>query len=252
MPAEFDASHHTPGDLDRAFLHWLTRATEVIPAAGEPSHVATAIANDRPALVRRGLLLNYLTIAYNVVEAIVSVAAGVVSGSVALVTFGVDSAIEVTSSLAAHWRLRADLDPERRERAERATHRIIGWSFLTLAAYIIVESVATLWQREAPQASRPNLPLCLPLRHSAGWGRSERRSRLVVGRPGGRITHGPHHRQGRAGRRARSGGVRLRLTWPPMLSTPAGELPHRRAPRRAGRNWRPCRGTLPPRRRAAP
>jgi divalent metal cation (Fe/Co/Zn/Cd) transporter len=76
-----------------------------------------------------------------------------VSGSVALVSFGVDSAIEVTSSLAAHWRLRADIDPERRERAERITHRIIGWTFLALAAYVVVESVATLWRREVPEAS---------------------------------------------------------------------------------------------------
>ena len=74
------------------------------------THALTA---DRSVLVRRGLLLNWLTIGYNTIEAIVSVAAGLVSGSVALVSFGVDSGIEVTSSLAAQWRLRADTDPER-------------------------------------------------------------------------------------------------------------------------------------------
>jgi len=115
----------------------------------------------RPALVRRGLLLNYLTICYNAVEAIISVAAGVVSGSVALVSFGVDSGIEVTSSLAAHWRLRADLDPERRERVERVTHRIIGWSFLGLAAYVVVESAGTLWERKAPEASPVGLAILI-------------------------------------------------------------------------------------------
>jgi hypothetical protein len=73
---------------------------------------------------------NYLTIGYNTVEAIVSVAAGLVAGSVALIGFGVDSGIEVTASVAAQWRLRSDLDPVRRERAERVTHRIIGGSFL--------------------------------------------------------------------------------------------------------------------------
>ena len=108
---------------------------------------------DRPALVRRGLWLNYITIGYNLIEAVISVAVGVVSGSVALVSFGVDSGIEVTSSLAAHWRLRAETDPERRERVERLTHRIIGASFLALAAYVVVESATTLWQREAPEAS---------------------------------------------------------------------------------------------------
>jgi divalent metal cation (Fe/Co/Zn/Cd) transporter len=111
--------------------------------------------------VRRGLLLNYLTIGYNAAEAIISLAAGVVSGSVALVSFGVDSGIEVTSSLAAHWRLRADLNPERRERVERVTHHIIGWCFLALAAYIVVESVLTLWEREAPEASPVGLAILI-------------------------------------------------------------------------------------------
>jgi len=115
--------------------------------------MTTALATDRAVLVRRGLWLNYLTIGYNLVEAVISVAAAIVSGSVALVTFGVDSGIEVTSSLAAHWRLRADIDPERREWVERITHRIIGWSFLALAAYVVVESGTTLWRGEAPEAS---------------------------------------------------------------------------------------------------
>src|SRR4051812_43136532 len=110
-------------------------------------------ARHRPSLVRRGLWLNYLTIGYNTIEAIVSLAAGVVAGSVALIGFGVDSGIEVTASLAAQWRLRSDLDPERRERVERVTYRVIGWSFFALAAYITVESVTTLYQREAPEPS---------------------------------------------------------------------------------------------------
>ena len=113
----------------------------------------TDLALARSALVRRGLLLNWITIGYNAVEAIISVAAGVASGSVALLSFGVDSGIEVTSSVAAHWRLRADTDPERRERVEQLTHRIIGASFLALAAYVTIESVMTLWRREAPEAS---------------------------------------------------------------------------------------------------
>lgn len=121
--------------------------------------MTTTAATDRSALVRRGLQLNYFTIGYNIVEAIVSVASGLVSGSVALVSFGVDSAIEVTSSVAAHWRLRADTDPELRERVERSTHRIIGASFLALAAYIVVEGVTTLWQREAPEASPVGLAI---------------------------------------------------------------------------------------------
>src|SRR4051812_42420221 len=115
--------------------------------------MSDAVALSRPALVRRGLWLNYMTIGYNTIEAIVSLAAGVIAGSVALIGFGVDSGIEVTASLAAQWRLRSDLDPGRRERVERVTYRVIGWSFLALATYITVESVTTLYQRQAPEPS---------------------------------------------------------------------------------------------------
>ena len=83
-------------------------------------------ATQRGALVRRGLWLNYATIAYNSLEAVVSLVAGVMAGSVALVGFGIDSVIEVTASAAAQWRLRADIDRARRERAERVTLRVIG------------------------------------------------------------------------------------------------------------------------------
>ena len=107
----------------------------------------------RPALVRRGLQLNYLTIGYNTLEAVVSLAAGIIAGSVALVGFGVDSVIEVSASLAAQWRLRADLDPVRRERVEHLTIRIIGGTFLALAAYVAYESVNTLVNREEPDGS---------------------------------------------------------------------------------------------------
>jgi len=107
----------------------------------------------RPALVRRGLRLNYLTIGYNTLEAIVALAAGVAAGSIALIGFGVDSVIEVTASLAAQWRLRADLDPVRRERVEHFTVRIIGGTFLALAAYVAYESINTLVAREEPDGS---------------------------------------------------------------------------------------------------
>ena len=113
----------------------------------------------RTALVQRGLALNYLTIGYNVIEAIVAIGAGIVAGSVALVGFGLDSVIEVTASGAAQWRLRADLDAARRERVERATLRIIGWSFLALAAYVVYDSADALLRREPPERSVVGLVL---------------------------------------------------------------------------------------------
>lgn len=75
------------------------------------------------------------------------------AGSVALLGFGVDSVIEVTATLAAQWRLRADLDPVRRERVEHLTVRIIGGTFLALAAYVAYESINTLVAREEPAGS---------------------------------------------------------------------------------------------------
>ena len=120
---------------------------------------APSNALSRPALVRRGLALNWLTIGYNVVEAVVAIGAGVVSGSVALLGFGLDSVIEVTASGAAQWRLRADLDPVRRAHAERVTLRIIGWSFLALATYVVIDSAATLLQHEPPERSVVGLVL---------------------------------------------------------------------------------------------
>jgi divalent metal cation (Fe/Co/Zn/Cd) transporter len=92
------------------------------------------LSNDRHSLVRRGFWLNYATIAYNSLEAIVSLVAGLIAGSVALVGFGFDSVIEVTAGAAAQWRLRADWNEARRERVEPTTMRIVGWCFMALPA----------------------------------------------------------------------------------------------------------------------
>ncbi len=121
----------------------------------------STVVSARPALVRRGLRLNYLTIGYNTLEGVVSLAAGVVAGSVALIGFGVDSVIEVTASAAAQWRLRADVNPARRARVERVTHRVIGVSFLALSAYVAVESLTTLWRQEAPDPSPIGLAILI-------------------------------------------------------------------------------------------
>ena len=112
-----------------------------------------SIPDHRRTLVRRGLWLNYATIGYNTLEALASLVAGLFAGSVALVSFGIDSVIEVSAAGAAQWRLRADLDRARRERVERVTLRIIGASFLALAAYVAYDGGTTLWRREQPERS---------------------------------------------------------------------------------------------------
>ena len=68
--------------------------------------VATLSAERRVALHHRALWLEYFTVGWNVVEALVAIGAGVIAGSVALIGFGADSAIEVISAVGLLWRLR--------------------------------------------------------------------------------------------------------------------------------------------------
>jgi divalent metal cation (Fe/Co/Zn/Cd) transporter len=111
----------------------------------------------RPELVRRGQRLEYFTIGYNSLEGLVSIVAGLIAGSVSLVGFGLDSAIEVASGAALLWRLHNDLNQSRREEVERTTLRIVGWCFLALAAYVAYESASTLIRHEAPERSIPGI-----------------------------------------------------------------------------------------------
>jgi len=68
---------------------------------------------NRQALVRLGQRLEYFTVVWNGLEALVSIVAGIIAGSVALVGFGLDSVIEMASGLVLLWRLHHDLDPSR-------------------------------------------------------------------------------------------------------------------------------------------
>jgi divalent metal cation (Fe/Co/Zn/Cd) transporter len=104
----------------------------------------------RNILVRRGQLLSRVTLAYNAAEGIAALIAGSVAGSVALVGFGIDSVIEVPSSVTALWRLRSDADPGARERTERIAVRIIGESLVALALYVAADATHALWTRATP------------------------------------------------------------------------------------------------------
>ena len=115
------------------------------------SSEAISLTARRQALVRRGLWLNYATIGYNCLEAGAALIAGWLSGSVALVSFGIDSVIEVAASGAAQWRLRTDVQSARRQDVERTTARIIGWSFLAVAVYVVVDSGRALLLRDHPE-----------------------------------------------------------------------------------------------------
>lgn len=94
----------------------------------------------RAVLARRIRLLVAATIAYNVIEAVVAITAGRTANSTALIGFGLDSVIEVSSAAAVAWQF-AGSDPEARE---RAALRIIAFSFFALAAYVTVQSAGAL------------------------------------------------------------------------------------------------------------
>ncbi len=97
----------------------------------------------RHDLLRRGLLLEIATVLWNVVEGVVAVAAGTVSGSVALIGFGIDSFVETASAVVVGWRLNAELrgrSAEASGRIERTASRIAGVLLLLLAAYITIDA----------------------------------------------------------------------------------------------------------------
>jgi divalent metal cation (Fe/Co/Zn/Cd) transporter len=99
------------------------------------------------------------TLAYNLIEGVVAVVAGVASGSVSLVGFGLDSGIEVMAGATGIWRLGRDADPVHRAAAERRALRLIGVSFLALAAWVTWEAIEALLSRSEPRVSPVGIAL---------------------------------------------------------------------------------------------
>lgn len=103
-------------------------------------HLPSPTAERRAVLGRRAQLLAGASVVYNLIEAVVAIAAGAIASSVALVGFGLDSLVEMGSGLVILWQFRAAL-PESRE---RQALRLIAISFFALAGYVGVESVRSL------------------------------------------------------------------------------------------------------------
>lgn len=123
------------------------------PAAGSAAGLA-----ETTVLERRIRLLVAATISYNVVEAVVALLAGHRASSTALVGFGLDSVVEVSSAAAVAWQFSAR-DPAVREARERSALRVIALSFFALAAYVAVTSVAALVGARSAQESGVGLAL---------------------------------------------------------------------------------------------
>jgi divalent metal cation (Fe/Co/Zn/Cd) transporter len=103
-----------------------------------------------PDAVQRGRRLEYLTLAWNSLEAVAAIAAGVIAGSIALVGFGLDSVIECFSGSVLLWRLREGVEGERRE---RVALRLVGASFLALALYVAYDAIGSLARQQTPEKS---------------------------------------------------------------------------------------------------
>jgi cation diffusion facilitator family transporter len=116
----------------------------------------------RERLQRRGVRLEWFTVAWNVAEALVAIAAGIAAGSIALVGFGVDSGIEVVAASALLWRFRrarADASAAEHGRAEQRALYVVAATFFALAGYIAFEAILGLASRDEPETSTVGLIL---------------------------------------------------------------------------------------------
>jgi divalent metal cation (Fe/Co/Zn/Cd) transporter len=111
--------------------------------------------------VQRGIRLEYLTVGWNVLEGAIAIVAGSIAGSVALIGFGLDSAIESSSGAVLLWRLHAERNGENVERIERTALKLVGIGFLLLAAYVAFDSISTLLSRKASRRSVVGIALSL-------------------------------------------------------------------------------------------
>lgn len=104
-------------------------------------------------MVISGKKLEYFTIAWHLLEGVISLLAGLASGSLSLVGFGVDSLIELASGATMLWRMGVDHRIDERERNEKLALQLIGWSFIALAVYLVFEAVVSFARKQAPEHS---------------------------------------------------------------------------------------------------
>ncbi|MEW1979055.1 cation transporter [Kocuria palustris] len=112
-------------------------------------------ADRRAVLHRRIRWIVAGTITYNVIEAVIALAAGTVASSSALIGFGLDSIVEVLSAAAVAWQFAAP-DPHRRE---KIALRVIAFSFFGLAAFVTVDAVRALAGAAEPEHSPVGIAL---------------------------------------------------------------------------------------------
>lgn len=130
----------------------------------EPPEVepAPAPGEARRRHLQRGLRLEVFTVAYNVLEAGIALAAAWLAGSVALLGFGFDSVVETLSGAVLLWRLRregAGAEPAEVARVETRAQRLVAASLILLGLVVLVESARSLWTARLPEPSRIGIVL---------------------------------------------------------------------------------------------
>jgi divalent metal cation (Fe/Co/Zn/Cd) transporter len=139
------------------------------PTAPLPLFTAPTAAAHRPAagisraewlrLAHRAKVLSWVSLGYMTLEGAVAIGAGIVAGSVALIGFGIDSAIEGFASLVIVWRFTGHRLLS--EHAEQRAQRLVAMQFFLLAPYIAYESLGALIAGERPEVSPVGIVLAL-------------------------------------------------------------------------------------------
>ncbi len=136
-----------------------------------PSPLVLPPRPDRLPLIREAFRLEWFTIGWMIIEALVAISAGISAGSLVLLTFGLDSVIELASAGVLVWRLLVELRRGQTfsERAERTASRIGGALLFVLAAYVTAAAAWQLWNGSGEQFSWPGFIVALAAIPSMRW-----------------------------------------------------------------------------------
>ena len=110
-------------------------------------------------LYKKGLRLEYFTVGYNIVEAVLSIVFGSLAGSIALVGFGLDSIVESLSGLVLIWRLsrHGKISKAEEEKIEKKAMKFVALTFFVLGLYVLFQSLKKLIEEEIPATSLPGI-----------------------------------------------------------------------------------------------
>lgn len=124
-------------------------------SSGSETRLTEGIDARLSGLYKRALFLSYFTVGYNFLEGIVSIFAGLLAGSIALVGFGLDSFVESISGGAMIWRFskHGKVSEEEEIKIEAKATKFVAFAFFILGAYVLYESSKKLYFQEIPEPS---------------------------------------------------------------------------------------------------